>query len=181
VTGSRALRPFARFAVVAVVAALAGAAAAPVRADTADFAKFVGTYQYAGRDEDGIAIIDKAIAEAVAQLPKVKGLVVKKVLEANRRFIKLVTIDLPSGRVHIKLDDLDIDVKPGEAKDIGGGAKLTVRMKGQKLEQVIQSDRGSLVTLYEVADGGQVLHRDVSVTDKWLQNPVRYRLTYKRR
>lgn len=157
-------------------------AVVPARADAPpDLVKFVGRYQYAGPDEDGMAIIDRAIGEAVAQLPKVKGLVVKKVLEANKRFIKLVTIDLPSGRVHIKLDDIEIDVKLGEPRDIGNGAKVMVRMKGSKMEQVVANDRGALTTLYELADGGQVLHQDVLVTDKWLTNPVRYRLTYKRR
>ena len=152
--------------------------------DVADLAKFAGNYQFAGSDDQGMAIIDKAIEEAVSQMNTVKALVVSKVLEANKHFIKQVKIDLPSGRIRIKLDELDLDAKPGEPKSLdgaGGSAKLTVRLKGGKIEQVIESDRGAFTTLYGLEQGGAVLQRDITVTDKWLDKPVRYRLTYKRR
>lgn len=160
-------------------------AAAPVRAEhPPDLAKFAGSYQFAGTDAEGLAVIDKAIEEAVSQMSKVKALVIKKVLESNKRFIKQVKIDLPGSRVHIKLDELEVDAKPGETKDIDAGsgkAKLTLRFKDTKLEQVIESDRGAFTTVYQLVQGGQVLQRDITVTDKWLDKPVKYRLMYKRR
>lgn len=164
----------------ALLASAVGAGRAQAE-PSAELAKFAGSYQFAGTDEEGTAVIDKAIEEAVSQMNKVKALVVRKVLEANKRFIKQVKIDLPDNRIHIKLDDLESDTKLDEAKDIGSGAKLTVRFKGGKLEQVVASDRGAFTTVFQLVQGGQMLQRDITVTDKWLDKPVRYRLLYKRR
>lgn len=175
----------------AVVFWLAGAlfastiGAGQARAEApAELAKFAGSYQFAGSDEEGMAVIDKAIEEAVSQMNRVKALVIRKVLEANKRFIKQVKIDLPDHRIRIKLDELEIDAKPGETKDIsgaGGSGKITVRFKDSKIEQVIESDRGAFTTVYQLAQDGKMLQRDITVTDKWLDKPVRYRLLYKRR
>ncbi len=169
-------------ALVVLAGVTCATCASPARADaSAELAKFAGSYQFVGTDEEGMAVIDKAIEEAVSQMNKVKALVIRKVLEANKRLIKQVKIDFPSGRVHMKLDDLEADTKLGESKDIGSGAKLTVRVKDGKLEQIIESDRGAFTTVYQLVQGGAVLQRDVTVTDKWLDKPVRYRLLYKRR
>lgn len=163
-----------------LVASVVGAGVAHAE-PSAELVKFAGSYQFAGKDEEGLAVIDKAIEEAVSQMNKVKGLVVRKVLEANKRFIKQIKIDLPDNRIHIKLDDLESDTRLDEAKDVGNGAKLTVRFKGGKLEQVLESDRGAFTTVFQLVQGGQMLQRDITVTDKWLDKPVRYRLMYKRR
>ena len=159
--------------------------AAPARAEhPPELMKFAGSYQFAGTDAEGMAVIDKAIGEALSQMNKVKALVIRKILEANKRVIKQVKIDLPAGRIHMKLDEMDVDAKLGDTKDISVGdnsAKLTVNFKGGKIEQVLESDRGAFTTVYQIVQGGQMLQRDVTVTDKWLDKPVRYRLMYKRR
>lgn len=170
---------------VAFVVGVAWAAPGAARAEhPPELVKFAGSYSFAGSDAEGMAIIDKAIEDAVSQMNKIKALVIQKLISGNKRFIRSIQIELPSDKIKIKLDELDVEAKPGETKTVegrGGSAEVTLRFRNGALEQVLKSDRGAFTSVYRLAQGGKVLERDVTVTDKWLDKPVRYRLVYKRR
>ena len=173
------------FALAGLVAMAAWSAPSVASAEhPARLKKFAGNYTFAGSDEQGIATVNKAVEEALAQMNVVKRKVIQKLIGGERRFIKTIAIDLSSNKITIKADELSSESKLGETKTIegrGGSAKLTVTLKGEALQQVIQSDRGAFTIIYRLKDGGKTLERDVTVTDKWLDKPVKYQLKYKRK
>ena len=162
------------------------AAAAPAQADHPAEAKpLAGKYKLAGSKADGIKVIDKAIEDGVAQMNMVKRIVVRKFLkEVGKRVIESIEIALPRNRIVVKLDDREVSSKPGKTTKLGkddGAAKVTQRFRGGKLEQTFHTGAGTFKIVYQLVQGGAVLQRDVTLSHKWLEKPVRYRLLYKRR
>ncbi|MDD9946270.1 MAG: hypothetical protein OXU20_34820 [Myxococcales bacterium] len=180
----------ARLAVAALALAATCAIATPcprVRADDAALTKFSGNYIYAADKAHGEAIIDKAIDKALSELGSVMKMMAKKAMSMNPRqkFMDKVWIDTPGGQIGLKIGDLDkIVLKPGKPKTMerdGRKAKVMHDFKGGKVIQTVEGERGAIKNTFTLASDGKTLHRDVVITSPRLQQPITYRLTYKRK
>src|SRR5262249_32802622 len=129
---ARVLRP-------ALALCLCAAFASSVLADApAGLAKYGGSYKYAGSREDGIAGIDKAVDKAMADDNMVKRLLVKHWIE--QKFAELIVIDLPPGKIGIKVGDgKTVTIEIGKTEEVKGEdgrtGKITHSFDGSKITQ----------------------------------------------
>jgi hypothetical protein len=166
------------------------AGAAPVaHADPApELAKYAGNYKYGNTKEHALAIVDKAMDEALSQLNTVMRLIVKKAMEGRTKtFIETILIDLPGNKIAIKLGELDkVSVEPGKSETVKSEdgkqtSKVTHQFDGSKIVQTFTGENGALKNVFQLAGDGKTLHRDVTITSDRLQKPIKYRLTYVRK
>jgi hypothetical protein len=144
-----------------------------------------GQYQYAGTREQGVAIVEKATEDALADLNMVMRLLVKKAMSSS--FAEAILIETPSGKIGMKVGDLDKTTQPvGKTETVKTSdgkreAKLTYDFDGSRIKATLAGDELTVVTYLTLAGDGKTLARDVTVTSKRISKPVKYRLMYKRK
>ena len=175
------------FGVVAAALALALALPlAPSRVAADDtppaLAKFAGQYKYAGTREQGVAIVEKATEDALADLNVVLRLLIKKGM--SQSFAETILIETPSGKIGLKVGDLEKTTqaigKTETVKTPDGKreAKLTYTFDGSRIKAALVGEELTVVTFFTLAGDGKTLARDVQVTSKRISKPVKYRLMY---
>ena len=148
-------------------------------------AKMAGQYKYAGTREQGVAIVEKAADEALADLNMVMRLLIKKAMSSS--FAETVLIETPSGKIGMKVGDLEKTTQPiGKTETVKTAdgkrdAKLTYTFDGSRIKATLAGDEMTIVTYLTLAGDGKTLARDVTVTGKRISKPVKYRLMYTRK
>lgn len=177
-------RALSALPVIARAALLALAFAGTVRADApAGLAKFAGNYKYAGTRDQGIAVVDKAIDESLADLNMVMRLLVKRAIQD--RFAETILIETPGDKIGIKVGDLDQVTLPiGKTERVTGkngkSGNVTHTFDGSKITETVAGDQGTITNVFELSPDGKTLHRSVTVTGERMKKPVKYRLDYAR-
>jgi hypothetical protein len=177
----------ARRSALAALLALAclGLLAGGAYADAAPgLAKFAGQYKYAGTREQGIAIVDKALDEALSEMGMVMRMIVKK--GAHDKFAETVLIEVAPPKVGIKLGALEkATVELGKSETVKGEngktGKVTHTFDAGKLIETLTGDDGTISNVFTLAADGKTLRRSVTVTGGKLKKPIKYTLDYVRK
>ncbi len=171
---------------IQVLAAALLSVAAPALADApAGLEKYDGEYKYANTREHGVAIVEKALDAALADLNMVMKLLVKKSMSG--RFAETVSIDVDGSEVGIKIGDNDkATARIGEtenvkSKDGKQSGKLTHQFEGGKLTETLTGENGTIVNVLQLSADGKTLSRDVTVTSPRMKKPLKYKLVYNRK
>lgn len=173
---------------LALAVALAAPIAAPCPAlaePPAGLQKFAGNYKYANTREHGVAIVEKALDEALADLNMVMKLLVKKTMSG--RFAETVLIEVDGSKVGIKIGENEkASAKIGEtetvkSKDSKQSGKLTHQFDGTKLTETLSGENGTIVNVFTLSADGKTLLRDVTVTSQRMKKPLKYKLSYTRK
>lgn len=169
-------------------AALAALACAPFAAHAdapAGLDKYAGNYKYSNTRDHGVAIVEKALDQALADLNMVMKLLVKKTMSS--RFAETVAIEVDGSKVGIKIGENDkATAKIGEtetvkSKDGKQTGKLTHQFDGGKLTETLSGENGTFVNVFSLSADGKTLQRDVTVTSQRMKKPLKYRLVYTRK
>jgi hypothetical protein len=162
------------------------ALAAPVLAETpAGLEKYAGEYKYANTREHGVAIVEKALDAALADLNTVMKMLVKKSM--SQRFSERVAIEVDGSTVGIKIGDNEkATARIGEtetvkSKDGKQSGQLTHLFEGGKLTEKLTGENGTVVNVLQLSADGKTLQRDVTVTSPRMKKPLKYRLVYNRK
>jgi hypothetical protein len=148
-------------------------------------AKMAGSYKYSNTRDHGVAIVEKATEEALADLNMVMRLLIKKALSSS--FAEAVLIETPPGKIGMKVGDLDKTVqgvgKTETVKTSDGKreAKLTYDFDGSRIKATLAAEEMTVVSYFTLAGDGKTLARDVTVTGKRISKPIKYRLVYTRK
>jgi hypothetical protein len=168
------------------VAAIASAPCPALAEDTPPaLAKMAGQYKYAGTREQGVAIVEKATEEALADLTMVLRLLIKKAMSSN--FAETVLIETPPGKIGMKVGDLDKTTqavgKTETVKTADGKreAKLTYAFDGSRIKATLVAEEMTIISFFTLGGDGKTLARDVTVMSKRISKPVKYRLMYTRK
>jgi hypothetical protein len=160
--------------------------AAPALAETpAGLEKYAGEYKYANTRDHGVAIVEKALDAALADLNMVMKMLVKKTM--SQRFAETVSIEVDGSKVGIKIGENDkATARIGEtetvkSKDGKQSGKLTHQFDGSKLTETLTGENGTIVNVLQLSADGKTLQRDVTVTSPRMQKPLKYRLVYNRK
>jgi hypothetical protein len=150
----------------------------------AGLAKFVGQYKYAGTRDEGIAIVEKAMDEALADVNIVMRTIAKKAMAQN--FAETVAIDGDAGKLGIKIGENNkVAAGIGKTETVTGkdgkSGKATHAFDGTKLTETITGDDGSIVNVFTLSADGKTLTRDTTVTSQRMKKPLKYRLLYTRK
>ena len=181
-------RLMASFAGVLLAATALAGLLAPAAAHAeapAGLQKYAGNYKYANTRDHGVAIVEKALDEALADLNMVMKLLVKKTMSS--RFSETVAIEVAGSDVGIKLGENDkATAKIGETKDVKSkdgkqSGKLTHQFDGSKLTESLTGENGTIVNVFQLSADGKTLQRDVTVTSQRMKKPLKYRLIYTRK
>jgi hypothetical protein len=150
-----------------------------------DLARYAGTYVYAGKRDDGIEIVEKAVDKAMADQNMVMRALAKKGFSDH--FADTIMIEVPPGKIGLKVGDLDkytqeigktVTVKGKDGKQ----GRLTYRFDGGAITStLLGEDSTSVRTLLTLAADGKSLQREVKITSSQLNKPISYRLQYKRK
>jgi hypothetical protein len=145
---------------------------------------FAGEYTFVGgqkeRDE-----LDAAIETAANALsPLVRNLGRKRLQETNQ-IPKQLTIAVDGDSADIRFDgdghDASLDGTPIRGvSPFGDKVKVSHRMRGSKLTEFIDGDKGDRHNTFKLGSDGK-LTVDVQITSSHLPVPVEYRLTFKRK
>ena len=173
-------------AVALSLAVVMGSPAGASAEDTpAGLAKMAGEYKYAGTRDQGVAIVEKATEEALADLTMVLRLLVSKAL--SQSFAETVLIETPAGKIGLKVGDLD-KVTQGVGKtetvkspDGKREVKLTYTFDGMRIKATLAAEELTVISFFTLAGDGKTLARDVTVMSKRISKPVKYRLMYTRK
>ena len=175
----------ARSGRTALVLGLLLAAGSALAETPAGLPRYAGNYIYSGTRDQGVAIVEKAMEPALADLNMVMRLLAKKGIAD--RFAETILIEVPAGKVGMKVGTLpkataELD-KPTPVKSDDGKQSGTVTFKfdGSKLTSILAGDDGNITTVFTLSADGKTLQRDVHVTSKRMKKPVAYRLVYKRK
>lgn len=178
-----------RGVVAALALSVAAIASAPslARADETPpaLAKMAGQYKYAGTRDHGVAIVEKATEEALADLTMVLRMLIKKAMSSS--FAETILIETPAGKIGMKVGDLDKTTqsvgKTETVKTADGKreAKLTYDFDGSRIKATLAAEEMTIVSYFTLAGDGKTLARDVTVTSKRISKPVKYRLMYTRK
>lgn len=171
---------------VGLALAMCLAASATVLAQTPpELAKYAGTFVYAGKRDDGIDIVEKAVDKAMSDQNMVMRALAKKGFSDH--FADTIMIEVPPGKIGLKVGDLDkytqevgktVTVK---GKD-GKSGRLTFRFEGGAIvSTLLGEDSTSVRTVLTLASDGKSLQREVKITSSQLAKPISYRLQYKRK
>jgi hypothetical protein len=167
-------------------AALAGVTALPARADApAGLDKFAGEFRYNGTKDHGMAIVEKAFDEALADLNIIMRGMAKKAMA--QRFAESLSIDVSGDKVGVKIGENDkVKVALGKTEavkssDGKSSGKATHKFEGGKLVEVLTSDTGNVTNVFTLSADGKTLTRDVTVTGERLKKPAKYKLVYVRK
>jgi hypothetical protein len=160
--------------------------AVPALAETpAGLEKYAGEYKYSNTRDHGVAIVEKALDAALADLNMVMKMLVKKSM--SQRFSETVSIEVDGSKVGIKIGDNDkATARIGEtetvkSKDGKQSGKLTHQFDGSKLTETLTGENGTIVNVLQLSADGKTLQRDVTVTSPRMQKPLKYRLVYNRK
>jgi hypothetical protein len=170
---------------IAAIALFGMSLARPAQAETPPaLAKFAGNYKYAGTREQGIAIIDKALDEGLADLNMVMRLLVKKAIES--RFAETVLIEVPGHDISIKLGEFPkVTVENGKTEtrkdEDGKTGKVTHAFDGSKITETLAGDEGTITNVFDLSADGKTLHRNVTFSGGRWKKPVSYKLDYTRK
>jgi hypothetical protein len=177
---------FAGFALTTEVRA--GDEQPPVQVDQAAIAQasaFAGEYTFVGgqKEKDGI---DAAIETSVAALAPMLQSLGRKRLQESNPVPKQLYITVRGDAVEIAFDSdrhsAALDGRPVKATSAHGDkVKVTHRMRGAKLTEQIQGDKGGRHNTLKLSEDGQRLTVDVEISSSHLPVPVSYRLTFKRK
>lgn len=179
------LRGIVAVLVLSVAAIASGPSAARASDTPPALAKMAGQYKYAGTRDHGVAIVEKATEEALADLTMVLRLLIKKAM--SQSFAEAILIETPPGKIGMKVGDLDKTVQGvGKTETVKTGdgkreAKLTYEFDGQRIKATLAADEMTVVSYFTLAGDGKTLARDVTVTSKRINKPVKYRLMYTRK
>jgi hypothetical protein len=145
---------------------------------------FAGEYTFVGgqkqRDE-----LDAAIETAMdAVSPVVRGIGRKRLQETNP-IPKQLSIAVDGDAADIRFDgeghSASLDGTPIRAvSPYGDKIKVSHRMRGSKLIEFIDGDKGDRHNTFKLGSDGK-LTVDVQITSSHLPVPVEYRLTFKRK
>lgn len=147
-------------------------------------ANFAGNYTYAGTRDQGIAVVDAAIDEILADLNAEVRLMIKKGFAEY--FADAIVIKAPPGKIGIKTGHLpESFTDPGKSETFknaeGKWLKVKRTFDNGKLIETAVGEAGTTVTVYELSADGKILHRNVAFRSDNLQKPVTYTLNYKRK
>ncbi len=184
-TNSRATAGFcAAFALS--LFALGGLPALPARADAPPgLDKFDGDFTYKGTKDQGMAIVEKAFDEALADLNIVMRTMAKKAMA--QRFAERIGIDIDGEKVGIKIgDNEEVDVKLNKTETVKsadgkGSGKATHKFEGGKLIETLVGDTGTITNVFTLSADGKTLTREVTVSGERLKKPAKYKLVYVRK
>ncbi|WP_106392294.1 hypothetical protein [Enhygromyxa salina] len=154
--------------------------------DTLDQAgAFDGEFVFAGgqKERDGV---DAAIETSVAALsPMLRKLGRKRLQESNPVFASLsISVDGDSAEIAFDNDshEAKLDGTPIKAKSKDGEkVKVSHRMRGTKLTQLLDGVGGDRLNEFRLSDDGKRVTVKVKIISGHLPVPVEYRLTYKRK
>jgi hypothetical protein len=157
-----------------------GPAATAAPADASPFeAAFV-------RIEGGPDRIEAAVERAVAQAnPFVRSIARQRLLHDNRAFER-VRFHLDGDRIVAHLGEAPPIASPADGASavykVPGGAQAHVRQRieGHTLVQRFRSRDGHRTNRFVLSQGGQRLDYEVKVTSKYLPEPLRYALRFRR-
>jgi hypothetical protein len=167
------------------LAMLLGAVASAVLAETPPaLAKYAGNYKYNGTRDQGIEIIDKAVDRSMADVNMVMRLMIKRGIE--KRFAEAIVIEIPPGKIGIKVGDLDkVTTEVGKSETVKGEdgktGKVTHSFDGAKITETVVGDDGTITSVYELDADGKTLHRSVTVNGSRMSKPLKYKLDYVRK
>jgi hypothetical protein len=173
---ARALLAAAALAIVP----LAAHADAPAGLD-----KYAGNYKYGNTRDHGVAIVEKALDQALADLNMVMKLLVKKTMSS--RFAETVAIEIDGSDVGIKIGENDKatskigETKSVKSKDGKQSGQLSHQFDGSKLTETLSGENGTFVNVFTLSADGKTLTRDVTVTSQRMKKPLKYRLVYTRK
>jgi hypothetical protein len=180
---------FDRFSAGTLGALLTAAALALAPAAQADapagLDKYKGNYKYSNTRDHGVAIVEKALDTALADLNMVMKLLVKKTMTS--RFAETVAIEVDGSDVAIKIGENDKatakigEPKPVKSKDGKQTGTLTHAFDGSKLTETLSGENGTFVNVLTLSADGKTLTRDVTVTSQRMKKPLKYRLVYTRK
>jgi hypothetical protein len=170
---------------LAVLAALSSGTRTAQAADTPPaLAKYAGEYKYTGTKDQGNAIIEKALDEALSELNMVMRLMIKKAMPQT--LIEKILIEIPSGKIGIKMGDLQkvtCDVGKSETVKTPDGkytGKVTHLFDGNKITETSAWEGLLITNVLQLSADGKTLHRSVVAKSDRLEKPVKYKLDYKK-
>lgn len=161
---------------------------APVQVDRDTIAQasaFAGEYTFVGgqKQKDGI---DAAIETSVAALAPMLQKIGRKRLQESNPVPKRLRIEVKGDEVQIAFDNdghsAALDGRPVKDTSVHGDkVKVSHRMRGSKLTEQIQGDKGGRHNTFKLSEDGQRLTVDVEISSSHLPVPVTYPLTFKRK
>lgn len=172
----------------ALLTAAAFSKGLPAHADAAaapGLEKFIGSYKYAGKKEEGVAIVEKALDQALGDLNMVMKALAKRGMA--QRFAETISIEGDARKLGIKIGDNDkVSVGIGKteavnSKDGKRSGTATHRFDAGKITESISGEDGTITNVFSLSADGKTLTRDAHVTSKRMQNPLKYRLLYTRK
>lgn len=158
----------------------------PARADAAPgLEKFIGSYKYAGKRDEGVAIVEKALDHALGDLNMVMKALAKRGL--SQRFAETIAIGGDAGKLSIKIGDNDpVSVGIGKSETVNSkdgkrSGKASHQFDGSKLIESIAGEDGTMKNVFSLSADGKTLTREAHITSKRMQNALEYRLLYTRK
>lgn len=161
-------------------------AAGPVDSEAiAQASAYAGVYTFVGgqKERDGV---DAAIEAAMDAISPVLRNIGRKRLQETNPIPKQLNIKVEGGRTEIRFDgeghSASLDGTPTRAvSPFGDKVKVSHRMRGGKLTELIDGDKGDRHNTFKLSGDGKQLTVDVKITSGHLPVPVEYRLTFKRK
>jgi hypothetical protein len=148
--------------------------------------QYAGEYRFAGTRAEGVAIIEKAMDDALSDLNTVMRLMAKKAM--TQYFAEVIVIETPPGKLGLKVGDFEkITTELGKSKTVQnpGGMGTSEVMYGfdrGAIREVVKSSMDTTITtISRLSDDNKALLRDVTVQGSRLPKPIKYRLTYLRK
>lgn len=146
-----------------------------------------GHYVYAKSLDHGRAIVRKAMGAMIDQLNPIYRSIARRKLQNSDPLVRAVTISRPNGKISVRLigeKSATFVTRPGvrEKAQAPNGREIDVtqRIKGGVLTQVLLGPKGRTTNRYTLSNKGQRLVFDSKVEGQDLDEPVSYRLVYKR-
>jgi hypothetical protein len=146
---------------------------------------FDGEYVFAGgqKERDGVGAAIETSVEALS--PMLRNLGRERLQESNT-IPQRLTIDVDGAGVQVLFDgkgyQAGLDGTPIKTESPEGDkVKVSHRMRGASLAQLIDGVGGDRSNDYKLSADGTRLTMTVAITSSQLPVPVEYRLTYKRK
>ena len=168
----------------AAIVALALPSVAP-RAEaqeTSGLERFVGSWRYAGSQQQGRQIIDQAVSHAVDPMNFiVRGFAADR-LRGKNPLVRRIDIADHGGNVRVTFDgDRTYEAAPGQWRThrFGGeSVRVQFRVRGDALVQLFRTDSGSRRNIYRITGDGR-MRLEVTVQSDQLPRDMTYRLNYR--
>jgi hypothetical protein len=144
---------------------------------------FLGTWRYAGTEEQGTRVIHDAVDRTVAPLSFVTRPFVAGRLRAKNPLVQRIDISAPGDSVRIVFDgERTYEAPPDQWRDHtfeDETVAVQIRPRREALVQLFRSESGLRRNVYRVTGEGQ-MRLEVTVQSERIPEDMRYQLNYRR-